>query len=183
MNANTGSKVPPLSVEETVPYDHWLSWLKNLAFDCIHQFHLSKKSGYKHDALAMWEIIILSALLALSFDEAANRLNDILWKEWTAHQRRKNGPKQFKGKVVRRERLCPNGDQVRKYRNSLPNYLLENLNRTIFDMQLHYAEEHLLISKKIVILVDDTQQWYYGKDRYPQNPFITKMGYQDLSCV
>jgi hypothetical protein len=173
INTNTGSKVPPLSVEETVPYDHWLSWLKNLAIDCINNFHLSKKSGYKHDAVAMWEVIILSALLALSFDEAADQLNDLLWKELTDHQRRKKGPKQYKGMVVRRERLCPNGDQIRKYRNLLPNYVLENLNRSIFDQQLRYAEEHLLISNKITILVDDTQEWYYGKDRYPQNPFIT----------
>jgi hypothetical protein len=170
---NTGSKVPPLSVEETVPYDLWLSWLKNLAIDCIHHFHLAKREGYKHTAKDMWTVIIISALLALSFDEAADQLNDILWEELLRHKRIKKGPKQYQGIYVRRERLCPNGDQVRKYRNTLPKYIIDKLNRTIFDLQLQYAEEHSLIEKKITILVDDTQEWYYGKDRYPNNPFIT----------
>ena len=90
-----------MSVEETVPYDLWLSWLKNLAIDCIHHFHLANRDGYKHTAKDMWTVIILSALLALSFNEAADQLNEILWEELLRHKRNKKGPKQYQGIYVR----------------------------------------------------------------------------------
>lgn len=169
----TGNELQLETVEESVPYDFWLSWLKNLALECIHTLHLPKCEGDKHSAVNFWEVIILSALLALSFDEAANRLNDVLWREFHRHQRKKRHPKRLGGLGVRHERLCPNGDQARKYRNTLPKYVIQKLNQIIFDAQLDYAGQYQLISKKITILVDNTQQWYYGKDRYPQNPFIT----------
>lgn len=120
IKTNARSKISPLSVEETVLYNQWLSWLKNLANNCIHHLHLSKKGGYKHKAMDVWKVIILSALLILSFDEDA---------------------------IVRQERLCPNGDQVRKYRNSLPKYVLENLIRTIFDLQLKYFDIQTILEK------------------------------------
>jgi hypothetical protein len=171
--AQTGNELPLVSSEDSVPYDTWLSWLKNLSIDCINNLHLSKCQGDRHSAVDFWKIMILSALLALSFDEAANQLNDVLWKEYQRHQRRKIKPKRLRGRGIRHKRLCPNGDQVRKYRNTLPTYVVKTLNQIIFDAQLRYAEEYCKISKNLTILVDNTQEWYYGKDRYPENPFIT----------
>jgi hypothetical protein len=170
--AKTGNELALESVEKTVPYESWLIWLKNLALECITHLHLAKKTGYKHDAVLFWNVIILSALMALSFDEAANILNDILWKEYHSHQRRKTAPKRYGGWGVRLERLCPNGDQVRKYRNSLPQYVITDLNHFIFDIQIAYAKKYQLLSKHLTLLVDNTQEWYYGKERYPQNEFI-----------
>jgi hypothetical protein len=171
--AKTGNELQLESVEESVPYDTWLSWLKNLAIMCIESLHISKCEGNSYSAVDFWKIMILSALLALSFDEAADQLNDVLWKELHRHQRRKIQPRRLGGRGVRHDRLCPNGDQTRKYRNTLPAYVVRTLNRIIFDAQLQYAENYHLISNKLTILVDNTQEWYYGKDRYPQNPFIT----------
>jgi len=169
---NTGTSLQLVSVEESAPYELWLSWLKNVAINCITHLHLPQKTGYKHSAVIFWKVIILSALMALSLNEAANRLNKALWKEYNSSLRRKKIPKQYKGAPQRFERLCPNGDQVRKYRNSLPNYVVRALNQIIFDAQLKYAKEQKLIGQKLTLLVDNTQEWYYGKDRYPQNQFI-----------
>jgi len=110
----------------------------------------------------------------LSFDEASNRLNTTLWKTRNAHRRNKISPKRYEGPYGRKERFCPNGDQVRKYRNQLPRYILNDLNRKIFLAQIRYAQKHQLFGKYIDILVDNTDQWYYGNDRFPENPFITK---------
>jgi len=173
ITATTGNEYQLETVEESVPYDTWLSWLKNLAIVCIQTLHLSKCEGNRHSAVDFWRIMILSALLALSFDEAAKQLNDVLWKEVQRHQRRKMQPRTLGGRGVRHERLCPNGDQTRKYRNTLPAYVVRSLNRIIFDAQLQYANDYHFITKNLTILVDNTQEWYYGKDRYPQNPFIT----------
>jgi len=173
-SATSGSEIPLVPAEESIPYEYWITWLKNLALNCIKNNHLSNSQGYSHNSTDFWQVIILSALMALSFDEAADRLNDVLWDARRMRQRRKQNPKRYGGRGVRQERLCPNGDQVRKYRNSLPKYILKGLNRIIFDAQLQYAQDHKLLTKKLDILVDNTQEWYYGRDRYPKNPFITK---------
>ena len=49
--------------------------------------------------------------------------------------------------MPRKERLVPNGDQIRKYRASLPMWFTKKLNEEIFDMQLSYALENGLIDK------------------------------------
>ena len=73
----------------------------------------------------------------------------------------------------RHERLCPNGDQLRKYRNWLPQWLLPKLNDFIFDCMVKYALEQGYFKGKVDLLIDDTAEWYYGKDRFPLNPAIT----------
>ncbi|MHA1619910.1 MAG: hypothetical protein ACTSVZ_11575 [Promethearchaeota archaeon] len=70
--------------------------------------------------------------------------------------------------------MCPNGDQVRKYRSTLPKYLIDNLNQYIFEQQIEYALENKLISMELEFIVDNTDQWYYGQDRYPKNQYITQ---------
>lgn len=170
----TGVSVQPQSEEETVLIDYWLSYLKNMAHQCITRLHLPSYQGDKYTAEDFWTILIVHCLMNLSLEEATNRINDFLWQDKLRHQRRKTSPKKLGGRGDRTERMTPNGDQVRKYRNSLPKYLLDNLNQFIFEVQLDYALEHKLITKEVEVLVDNTDEWYYGSDRYPDNPFITK---------
>lgn len=170
----SGMNSPIHSDEDTVQLDMWITYLKNLARQCINKLHLALYVGYKYTADIFWIVLILHCLMNLSLDEAANRYNDFLWKERQRRQRRKKTPRHFGGRGKRRERLCPNGDQVRKYRNSLPNYVIKELNRFVFETQLDYARNEKLISNTVELLVDNTDQWYYGSDRFPGNPFITK---------
>lgn len=171
---NSGMNLAIHSDEETVPLDTWVTYLKNIARQCIINFHLAVYSGHKYIADIFWIVLILHCLMNLSIDEAANRYNDYLWKERLRTLRRKHKPRHFGGRGNRTERLCPNGDQVRKYRNSLPNYVVKDLNRVIFEAQLDYARKEKLITNTVELLVDNTDQWYYGSDRFPANPFITK---------
>ena len=109
ITATTGKELALESVEESIPYDTWLSWLKNLAIECIQNLHLSQFEGDKYSAVDFWKIMILSALLALSFDEAANQLNDVLWKEAHRHQRKKVKPKRLGGRVYGMRDYVPMG--------------------------------------------------------------------------
>ena len=169
----SGTELALRPEEELVPCNHWLSWLKNLALECVRTAHLALKSGWKYNAAEFWMVLIAHALLNRSLDDAADRLNTLLWKEFNARRRHKAKARRYAGKRERRERKCPNGDQVRKYRNSLPDWVIRDLNRFIFERQVDYALAGKLITKKIDLLADNTDQWYYGGDRYPANPFIT----------
>lgn len=173
-NTKSGHELLLKPAEESVPYNDWLSWLKRFAVNCVTKSHLQIKVGKTHNAHDYWMVLILHVLMNLSIDETADRLNEMLWKEYNKHQRHKISPPEFKGKYRRKKRQCPNGDQTRKYRNSLPKWLVKNLNRFIFEQQINYAFQEKLITRELDILVDNTDQWYYGEDRYPNNPFITK---------
>ncbi|WP_371804785.1 transposase [Candidatus Lokiarchaeum ossiferum] len=173
-NTTSGLEFPLHPAEESCPYDYWLPWLKNLALEIIKQTHLSLRKGYKYSAEDFWEILIMHSLMDLSLDEASDELNKILWQKENSKRRRKLLPKQFPGTFIRRERKCPNGDQVRKYRQSLPLWILNRLNDVIFDAQLTYALQKGLISHQLDLLVDNTDQWYYGSDRFPKNPLINR---------
>jgi len=170
----TGINLQLKPAEEQCPYTYWMAWLKNLANSCIEEYRLKRQVGKKYSAVDFWAIIILHVIMNLSFDEASDRLNTVLWQKRNLHRRNKISPKTYGGKYKRKERLCPNGDQVRKYRNKLPAYLVNNLNRAIFLAQIRYAQKRDLFGKVIDLLVDNTDQWYYGGDRFPENPFITK---------
>lgn len=170
----TGNNLQLKPAEEQCPYTYWIAWLKNFADSCIEEYRLKRKVGRKYSAVDFWAIIILHVVMNLSFDEASDRLNTVLWRKRNLHRRNKIYPKKYNGKYRRKERLCPNGDQVRKYRNTLPSYLINNLNRTIFLAQIRFAQKQKLFGKTIDLLVDNTDQWYYGNDRFPENPFITK---------
>jgi hypothetical protein len=159
--------------EELVPYEHWLSWLKNLALVCIRKAHLAREIGWKYSAAEFWMVLIAHALFNLSLEATADRLNKLFWRQFNARRRHKAKPRKFSG-GRRRERKCPNGDQVRKYRDKLPNWVINDLNRFIFEQQVDYALEEGLISNDVDLLADNTDQWYYGGDQYPDNPFITK---------
>ena len=160
--------------EESVLYEHWLTWLKNLAVECVKKAHLPVSIGRKYAAEDFWMILIIHTMMNVSLDEASDQLNQILWDQTNLRRRHKTRPKNYAGKIRRSERKCPNGDQARKYRNSLPNWLVQGLNRYVFERQIDYALREGLISETLDVLVDNTDQWYYGSDRYPANPFITK---------
>ena len=83
-------------------------------------------------------------------------------------------------KYKRKELICPNGEQVRKYSNQLPSYLGNNLNRTIFLVQIRFAKKHNLFGKSIDLLVVNADQWYYRSEIFIETPFITK-GYNGPS--
>ena len=145
----TGVNLQLKPAEEQCPYTYWIAWLKNLADSCIEEYRLKREVGRKYSAVDFWAIIILHVLMNLSFDEASDRLNTVLWRKQNLHRRNKISPKKYKGKYKRKERLCPNGDQVRKYRNQLPSYLVNNLNRTIFLAQIRFAQKHKFFGKSI----------------------------------
>lgn len=172
--ANSGTDLLLLAAEELVPYEHWLSWLKNVALECVTQAHLPVKVGRNYEAGDFWQVLLIHAFMGLSLDESSNRLNQLLWDAFNARRRHKARPREFAGDVKRQERKCPNGDQVRKYRNSLPAWLVRDLNRYVFKCQLLQALREGLVTPEIDILVDNTDEWYYGRDRYPANPFITR---------
>ena len=127
LNTKSGMEVLFRPAEELVPYEYWLTWLKNLAIQCINEAHLPKRIGNKYAAEDFWEILIIHAFLNLSLDESSDQLNDLLWQEERKHQRLKITPKIYDGTYQRKERKCPNGDQVRKYRSELPNYLVKKV--------------------------------------------------------
>jgi hypothetical protein len=154
-------------------YDHWLSWIKNLALDYVRKAHLEPRLGWKYSAADFWIVLIAHAQFNLSLEVTANRLNRILWRQHNTRRRHKAKPRKY-GNGKRRERKCPNGYQVRKYHNALPNSVVGNLNRFNFEHQVDYALEQGLISTKIDLLADNTDHWYYGGDQYLDNPFITK---------
>lgn len=170
----SGTELALRPEEELVPCDHWLSWLKNLALESIRKAHLALRAGWKYGAAEFWMVLIAHALLNFSLKEAANRLNRLLWHQFNAHRRHKARPRRYTSSLEQWELKCPNADQVRKYRNSLPDWVVSILNRYIFERQVDYALEHKLITRTIDLLVDNTDQWYYGGDRHRANPFITK---------
>ena len=174
LNINSGSKLILKPAEEIVPYEYWLSYLKNLAVECVLQFHLPVNVGKKYNAEDFWSILIAHCWMNVSLDEASDRMNQMLWDAENSHRRQKVAPEIYQGDIIRKSRKCPNGDQVRKYRNTLPKWLVDNLNQHIFEKQIDFALRENMISYDIDILVDNTSEWYYGNDRYPQNPFITK---------
>lgn len=169
----SGTEIRARSAEESVLYDNWITWLKNLAIACIRKAHLPIEIGWKYNAVTYWMGLILFAMLDQTLEAITDELDDALWTQTRHHQRIKIYPQKYRGLYPRYERKYPNADQLRKYRNTLPEYLLKTLNHFIFECQLEYAESHRLISKTIDLLVDNTAEWYYGKDRYPDNPFIT----------
>lgn len=176
MKSNTlsGNELLLKPAEESVPYDNWLLWLKSFAINCVKKNHFPINVGKFYTANDFWMVLIIHALLNQSLDEASDRLNQMLWNEENSHRRYKISPPEYNGKFKRRKRKCPNGDQTRKYRNTLPKWLVKNLNRFIFGQQIDFALKEKLITNEIDMIVDNTDQWYYGNDRYPDNLFITK---------
>ena len=174
LNTTSGTDLALPPVEESCPYDYWLPWLKNLALEIINRTHLTHKFGKKYSAEDFWEVLILHTMMNLSIDEAANQLNRIKWEQYNRRRRRKRSPRKIRSKIIKYERMCPHGDQIRKYRKTLPMWIIKRLNEIIFDAQLAYTVRERLISKKLTVLVDNNDQWYYGSDRFPANPFISK---------
>jgi len=174
LNTRSGNELLLKPAEESVPYDNWLLWLKNFAVDCVKKNHLPINVGNSYTAVDFWRVLIIHTLMNVSLDEASDRLNQLLYDIENSHLRHKISPREYKGKLKRHQRKCPNGDQTRKYRNSLPDWLVKNLNRFIFEHQIDFALQEKLITKKVDVIGDNTDQWYYGSDRYPANPFITK---------
>ena len=170
----SGTELALIPAEESCPYEYWVPWLKNLALEIINKTHISRKIGYKYSAEDFWEVLILHTLMHLSIDEASNELNRIKWEQLNRHRRRKRLPKIICSKTRKFERLCPHGDQVRKYRQSLPMWVVKKLNQIIFMAQINYALREGLIDRNVSILVDNNNQWYYGSDRFPANPLINK---------
>ncbi|MHA1340234.1 MAG: hypothetical protein ACTSRZ_09240 [Promethearchaeota archaeon] len=46
----SGTKILLKPMEESVPYNDWLSWLKNFAISCVKKIHLPIKVGKIHTA-------------------------------------------------------------------------------------------------------------------------------------
>jgi len=169
-----GMELPLHAVEEQCPMEYWVPKLKNFALSIIRKFHLPRFIGKKYNAEDFLEVLLLQSMMNISLDEGSDYLDAQAWIKLNVHYRRKKKPKQYKGKIPRKERLVPNGDQVRKYRNSLPMWMTKKLNEEIFDMQLSFALENGLINKHLSVIVDDNNEWYYGSDRYPDNQYINK---------
>jgi hypothetical protein len=111
--------------------------------------------------------------MGFSLDDGADRLNDLLWVAKQAKEREKVAKRRYGGRGRRHERQCPNGDQLRKYRNWLPHWLVPKLNDFVFDCMVKFAREQGYFKGEVDLLIDDTAEWYYGADRFPLNPAIT----------
>ena len=147
MSPNTPSGQGFISkpAEESVPYDDWLSWLISFAVACVKHLHLKVNIGRRYTAHDFWMVLIAHALFCQSLDETSDRLNEMLWERENSRRRHKLSPPEYGGAFRRRKRKCPNGSQVRAYRNSLPKWLVKSLSRFIFGRQLDSiveAKEH-----------------------------------------
>jgi hypothetical protein len=166
----------PEAGEDPALVGYWLKWLLNLAQYCVANAHLKRWKGKRHKSVDFWQGLILHSLMGLPLDDGSDRLNDLLWLAKKAKDSHAPVPKAYGGQGDRHERLCPNGDQLRKYRNWLAKVnprLLDHLNDFIFACMVKFALEHKYCKKIVDLLIDDTAQWYYGKDRFPLNPSIT----------
>jgi hypothetical protein len=174
-NATTGGDAPEAG-EDPAQVGFWLKWLLNLAQYCVAQAHLKRWKGSKHKSVDFWHGLILHTLMGMPLDDGADHLNDLLWLAKRAREGPGVMPKKYGGPGEREERLCPNGDQIRKYRNWLAKVhpgLLDHLNDFIFACMVKFALKHKYFRRAADLLIDDTAQWYYGKDRFPLNPAIT----------
>ncbi len=114
--------------------------------------------------------------MGLPLNDGADRLNDLRWLAKRVEDPHAAGPKAYGGRGDRHERLCPNGNQFRDYRNWFAKVhpgLLACLNDFIFACMIKFALKHKYCKKVVDLLIDDTAQWYYGMDRFPLNPSIT----------
>ena len=145
-NILSGNELLLKPTEESAPYNNWLSMLKSFAINCVKKNHFPIYVGKSCAAYDFWMVLIIHALLNLSLDEASDRLNQLLWNKENSHRRNKISPIKYHGKFKRCKRKCPNGDQARKYRNSLPKWLIKNLNRFIFEQQIDFALKEKLIT-------------------------------------
>lgn len=166
----------PVAGEDPAQVGVWLKWVLNPAQYCVAQAHLKRWKGKRFKNVDFWQGLILHALMGLSLDDGADRLNGLLWLAKRARDGPEVKPKKYGGLGDREERLCPNGDQLRKYRNWLAKAspgILARLNDFIFACMVKFALKHKYCKKDVDLLIDDTAQWYYGKDRFPVNPSIT----------
>ena len=170
----SGMEFPLHTAEEQCPMEYWVPKLKNFTLSILKRYHRPRFIGRKYNAEDFLEVLLFHTLLNVSIDEASQYLNQESWIEINRHRRRKVVPQKYLGKIPRKERLVPNGDQVRKYRNSLPMWVTKQLNSWIFDAQLSFALENGLVSKDLCVIVDDNDIWYYGKDRFPDNLYINR---------
>ncbi len=174
-NAAAGGDTPDTG-EDPALVGFWLKWLLNLAQYCVAQAHLKQWKGNRYKSVDFWQGLILHTLMGMPLDDGADHLNDLLWLAKRAREGPGVMPKKYGGRGNREERLCPNGDQLRKYRNWLARVhpgLLAHLNDFIFACMVKFALKHKYCKKVVDLLIDDTAQWYYGKDRFPLNPSIT----------
>ena len=156
------------------PMKYWVPKIKNFALSIKRKNHLPRHIGKKYNAENFLEVLLLHTMLNMSIDESSDFLNTEAWLTYNLHRRRKRKPIPFNGIVPRKERLVPNGDQIRNYRNKIPVWFTKRLNDEIFDLQLNYAYENGLIDRNLTIIVGDNDEWYYGSDRYPKNQYNNK---------
>lgn len=174
-NTKSGKKIILRSAEKLVPLVNWFTFLINVASECIKKLKISLAgNGYKYRDVDYWQVLIYREMTRLSTKEAADDLNDELWRQKQAGRGRKSsGPKPLGGKHPRHERFAPNESQMHQFLRKMPEWVKKKLTKVIFKAQVDLARELGILNDVIEVYIDYTNKDYYGKDRFPKNPFIT----------
>lgn len=169
-------KISLVPAEELVPIIDWYDFLLNVADRCLKKANITlREGGYRHDDKTYWRVLVFMVMNHLNVKDASDDLDDLLWdrEEKRGRPGRPKGRKKLGGKYPRRERLTPNESQVNEYRRDLAENLKVDLVDHVFNAQIEVTRELGLIKDVIEVYVDYTNEWYYGKDEFPSNPFIT----------
>jgi hypothetical protein len=174
-NTKGGKKIFLRSGEKLVPVINWFVFLINVAKLCMEKVKISiANNGYKHGDAIFWQVIVHREMTRLSIKEAANDLNEELWRQKLKGRGRKpRGPRKLGGKYPRHERLAPNESQMHEFLKQMPRWVKKKLSKMIFKAQIDVAKEMGLLKKEIEVYIDYTNKDYYGKERFPANPCIT----------
>jgi hypothetical protein len=174
-NTGSGKKIFLRSAEALVPIINWFVFLINVADICMKKVKKSfARNGYKHGDAIFWQVLVHREMTRLSIKEAANDLNDELWRQKLEGRGRKpHGPRKLGGNYPRRDRLAPNESQMHSFLKKMPGWVKKKLSRMIFKAQIDLARKMGLLKKEIEVYIDYTNKDYYGKDRFPSNPYIT----------
>ncbi len=174
-NTKSGKKIFLRSAEKLVPLVNWFAFLIIVARECMKKVKISiAGNGYKHGDAIFWQVLVHREMTRLSIKEAANDLNDELWRQKIKGKGRKpRDPKSLGGKYPRHERLAPNESQMHQFLKKMPWWVKKKLSKMIFNAQIDLARKMGLLKDEIEVYIDNTNKDYYGKDRFPSNPSIT----------
>lgn len=173
--SSSGPKMMLRSREGLVPIVNWFAFLMNVAERWMRKIKIVvATNGYKYKDLDFWRVLVYREMTRLPMGEAADDLNEELWEQKLKGRGRKRKiPRHLGGKYPRRERLAPNESQVNRFLRELPAWVKRSMPRFIFKAQVDLAKELGILGNTIEVYIDYTNKDYYGKDRFPHNPFIT----------
>jgi len=169
-----GFKIHLKPAEELVPTTDWFEFLNNIAAKVFEEAEVVlREGGYKYHDIDFWRELVFMTLNHLSVEAAGDELDDLLYARVHHGRGRKPAKKRIMGKIARFTRLAPNESQVDDFLRELGKDLRETLADRILKATVDLALEEGLIGGAVEVIVDYHNKYFYGKDVFPTNPFIT----------